>query len=354
LSSCRSDARWRRLRVSALVLLVAAATSIAANASADTPVESASPELQKARQEFLRGATLANNAQWGEALAAFEASEALRRHAVTTFNIGACERAMGNYTLARETLSRALTENDAAQGGELPQMLVTDASGYLAEIDKLLATVTVHLSPADARVAVDGRPLLVRPPRTGDAGDLPVLVAGVREPGPGEAAPAGVFRVILNPGTRIFTLSGKGFSDAVASRTVAPGSITEVDLSLDRLPATVHVTSTPTGAAVSIDDIDVGLTPLDLTRPAGSYHVLVREAGYVPYDTKVVAGAGGELILSPTLPKEKTAITQRWWFWTSAAAVVAGGILLTYALTRPAPQPPAYATGSTGWLVQPK
>lgn len=317
-------------------------------ARADLPPET--PESAKAREEFLRGGDLANRAQWGEALVAFERSDSLRRHAVTTFNIGACQRAMGSYTRARETFARALTDNDAARGTELPEMLVTDAKGYVAEIDRLLTMVTVRLSPADARVAVDGRPLLVRPAAEDPKG-VPVLVAGVRDPGPGEAPPAAIFRVVLDPGTRVFTLSRKGFSDAVATRTVAAGGRVDMDLALDRLPATFHVASSPTRGIVTVDGMDVGLTPVDLTRPAGSYRVVIREAGFVPYDTKVVASAGEEVSLSPTLPKEKTTLTQRWWFWTGAAAVVGGGVVLTYALTRPGAQPPPYDAGSANWLV---
>ncbi len=345
-----SRSSLRSLAVALFVTLLVAAPR---DARGDPPKQPVSAELQKAREEFLRGGDLANQSQWGEALAAFERSEKLRRHSVTTFDIGACQRAMGSYTLARETLGRALSDNDDAGGAELPQTLVTDAKGYLAEIDGILATVTVHLSPADTRIAVDGRPLLLRPPRPGDDRGLSPLVAGVRDPGPGEAPPASSFRVLLNPGTRVFTLSRKGFSDSVVRRTLLPGAAVDLDLALDRLPATIHVLSSPPRAVITVDAMDVGLTPIDLTRPAGSYRFLIRESGYVPYDTKVVAEAGEELTLSPTLPKEKTALTKRWWFWASAATVVAGGVLLTYALTR-SPQTPAYDGGSTGLVVPSK
>src|SRR4051812_5017686 len=68
--------------------------------------------VAKAREEFTRANEAGKKAQWAEALQAFERSAKLRPHAVTTFNIGVCQRAMGNYTLARDTLLRALTEND--------------------------------------------------------------------------------------------------------------------------------------------------------------------------------------------------------------------------------------------------
>src|SRR5579859_6898324 len=57
--------------------------------------------IVEARQKFVEGAALVKNAQWADAETAFEESARLHPHAVTTFNIGACERAMGRYTKAR-------------------------------------------------------------------------------------------------------------------------------------------------------------------------------------------------------------------------------------------------------------
>src|SRR6187402_143183 len=62
------------------------------------------PQVVKARELFVRGTTLVQSAQWAEALDAFEQSAALRPHPITTYNIGACERALGRYTVARERL----------------------------------------------------------------------------------------------------------------------------------------------------------------------------------------------------------------------------------------------------------
>src|SRR5262245_25360245 len=50
--------------------------------------------VRDARAEFVRGATLVKSAQWAEALVAFERSSRLVLHHITSFNIGACERAL--------------------------------------------------------------------------------------------------------------------------------------------------------------------------------------------------------------------------------------------------------------------
>jgi hypothetical protein len=343
-----------------LVLLGALSGTAAADADAAKPPPEADAIIARAREDFVKGAELANHAQWGEALAAFERSDGLRRHAITTFNIGACQRAMGSYTLARETLERALADNDQAHGAELPDMLVKDAHAYVAEIDHVLGTVTITLSPADGRIAVDGRPLFAG---SSTVEGLPTLVAGVRDPGPGEV-PLSVaavhpeasaqFRVLLNPGMRVFTLSQRGFADAVISRNVAPGSSTDLKLVLDRLPGTVHLASEPAGAAVMLDGVDVGATPLDVSRPSGSYHVVIRKPGFAPYDTRFLLRPGEEVNLSPSMPKEKVLLTQRWWFWGGVGVLVAGVAVGTAVYVRaqepgPAPTPPS--GGTLGWTL---
>jgi hypothetical protein len=335
-------------------LLLLAAPVLVAEAA---PAAADSGEVARAREEFVRGADFANRAQWAEALVAFEHSAKLRPHPTTTFNIGACQRAMGSYTLARQTLVRALSDHESGAGGELPQMLVNDAHGYLAEIDRLLATVTVTLLPADAQIAVDGRPLESASTLGLGSGTaaLPVLVAGVSAPGRGQPPPVSQFRVIVNPGTRVFTLSRKGFADAVISRTFGPGATADLNLELDRLPAAIHVGSSPPGGIVTLNGIDVGATPVDVARPTGSYRVVIRKPGFVTYDTRVLARPGEGVSLDPSLPVEKTPITQRWWFWTGLGVVVAGAAAGTYFYVRgqePAPAATPPTGGTMGWTVQ--
>jgi hypothetical protein len=324
---------------SLLTAIVLAAFLFSLSARADDD-----PAVVEARAEFVRGTDLAKRAQWAEALAAFERSSKLRPHAVTTFNIGICERAMGSYTLARETFARALEENDKSSPHELADPLVADDRTYLTELDGLLAFANVQLSPANASVAIDGRPL---------AHSAGSMVAGVRPPGPGEPAPAAMFRVSLNPGAHVFTFSRAGFADAVVNRTVSPGQTFDLKLELDRLPATIHIAASEPGSIVTVDGHDVGVAPVDVSRPAGSYRVVVKKSGFKKYEAQVDAQPGQELDLRATLPREETAITSRWWFWTAAGVVVVGVAAGTYALTRTETtrQEPLDG-GGLGWTVK--
>ncbi len=334
----------RSRRSSVCSLLLIAVLGVPATARADEPDAAATTE---ARQEFVKGTDLAKKAQWAEALGAFERSSKLRPHPVTTYNVGVCHRAMGSYTLARESFARALEQNEAAGGAELPPALASDNKALLAEIDRLLAKAHVTLSPPNAAVAVDGRPLAKR------AGQEMLLVAGTRDPGPGEAPPSGTFDVLLNPGVHVFTIERQGFADAVVNRTLAPGGTVDLRLELDRLPATLHIAATEPGAVVSVDDLDVGVAPVDVSRPAGTYHVVVRKPGFKRYDAQVAVQPGQKADLRASLAKDEVSVTRRWWFWTAAGVVVAGVAASTYALTRgeTTRQEPLDG-GGLGWTVR--
>lgn len=322
----------------ALFVCVALGASTTAHADDDS--------VTQARDQFLRGAALVKNAQWAEALTEFEHSAATRPHAVTTYNIGACQRALGRYTLARETFLHARAQNDAAQGAELPQGVVTEMKGYLDEIERLLVDVTLTLEPGGASIAVDGRPL---GPSTASAS---VLVAGIRTPGPPEPAPGPTFHVLLDPGAHVFTLTRKGFSDSVVNKTFSPGTSIPLRLALDKLPATFHIGSDPGGAAASIEGVDVGATPLELSRPAGDYLVRVKKSGFVAYESRVSAQAGESVNVFAKLPVDKPPITARWWFWTGLGVLVVGGALAAYFIAAATTaERPALNGGGLGWTV---
>jgi len=294
---------------------------------------------RQAREEFVRGTELVHHAQWSEALAAFERSAKLKPHAVATYNIAACERALGHYTRARVALREALAQNDAAQGSQLADSLATEAKAQLTQIDGLLATADVTLTPASAAVTVDGRSL---EPEGG------TLVAGLRLPGPGEPPPAARFKLVMDPGVHVLTLSRKGYTDSVINKTFAPGTTTALDLALDKLPSIFHVEADQANAVVTFGGHDVGAVPVDVSRPSGTYRMQVNKAGFLTYEASVT-GSPGELInLRAKMSVKHPSIFTRWWFWTIAGAALAGAATATYFLVR---QPPPPNGGGLGWSV---
>jgi hypothetical protein len=300
----------------------------------------------QARAAFVEGTSFVQKSQWAEAIDAFERAGAIAPHAVTTYNLGACERATGHFTSAYTRFKTALAQHAASGEKELSPALVAETKTFLAELDTIMVRVNMRVEPDGATLAVDGRPLAL----LDAAANPPVLVTSRRAP-PGELPPPRRFAVLLDPGAHVFVFARKGFSNAVVNRTFRPGETTDLSLSLDLLPATVHVGSNRPRAVVSIDGVDVGPAPAELRRPAGNHEVVVREPGFTSYVTRLSLSPGEDARLEATLAPEKPSIFSRWWFWTAAGVVVTGAAVTTYALTRPEPQRAPVGTGTLGWSV---
>ena len=131
---------------------------------------------------------------------------------------------------------------------------------------------------------------------------------------------------------------------------------------LDRLPAQRRITSNivfegqkpknENGAQVLIDGADVGVTPVDINRPAGKYKVIVNKGGFLPFETNASADPGQNVNVTATLREDKPTLTQRWWFWTGVGVLVVGAATTTYFLTRPDPERPAVDGGGLNWAVR--
>jgi hypothetical protein len=231
-------ARTRRRWSSCLALTCMAAASAltaapalaqANPADSTSAADSANPVVLEARAAFQEGIALTKEERWADALQAFERSDARHPHAVTTYNIGYCERLLGHPTRARAMFAKALADHQARGSVELPADVVAVMETYLrdAELQIARVVVTVTITPAMAApVAVDGRPL--EPTTT--AGPYPVLLAGTRPVGVAEVAPAPTFEVDVDPGVHVFILSVKGRPDVVASETLAPGARIAIEL----------------------------------------------------------------------------------------------------------------------------
>lgn len=353
----RHAARLRRLAV--MILLISITTlSVSVSSTAAEPEgekPAATPEEEKkaeARRLFGDGVDQVKKFQWAEGLAAFEKSHALVPSANTSLNIGVCERALGRYVRARQSFRRALDENERGGGVALSGSSVSDANGYLAEIERLIVHATLTIKPSDALLSVDGRPLSPISP-SGDASQKKVFAAGIAPPGPGARVPSDSFEVVLDPGNHVFVLARRGFSDAVVNKTLTPGSKSEIVLELDKLPATLKVGSSVGGAIVRVGEIDVGPVPATVLRPAGKYQVVVSKDGYVPYETTLTVQPGEEAKIDAVMTEESMNVAEQWWFWTSIVAGLGTAATITYFAVRPEPDPPPYDGGSSGWVVRP-
>jgi hypothetical protein len=315
---------------------------LALGATNDAAAQSAtSPDDVTARGHaaYVRGVQLSHDQQWGDALVAFEEAASLRDHPLVEMNIAYCQRALGHYVAARKTALGVL----ASPAGLDPHGL-DDARSYVTEFEKLVVRVGVTLEPAGATLTIDGRPLI-----EGDGNDT--YLADVAPAGVGAPLGKSAFTVVLDPGAHLFRAVREGHQDALISRTYPPGQSATLDLHLDVLPATVAIRSEPTAAVVRVDSREVGVSPIEFQRPAGQYKLEVLLNHYETYKVALDLSPGQHADMTARLNPYTEPLTKKWWFWTGVGVVVAGGAALTYALTRPAPQPPPYDAGSANWLV---
>jgi hypothetical protein len=156
----------------------------------------------------------------------------------------------------------------------------------------------------------------------------------------------------MDPGTHVLLITHEGFSDAIDTETIHPGEKKSIELSIEKLPATLDIAADRDEAVVSVNGMDVGVAPVRLSRPAGTYHVLVRKNGFVQYEADATLKPGQKTDLRAALKPEQPSIFKRWWFWTAAGVVVAGAATTTYFLTRPDPTRPPLDGGGLGWTVK--
>lgn len=205
----------------ALIVLVSATNARAADPADPTHVA-------EARSAFEKGAALAAEARWSDALAQFERSASLRPHATTTYNIGYCERALGRATRARKHFAAALAQDAAKGGTELSPQLRSATEAYLDEMRARIATATITIAPADAKVSVDGRPLEIV------AGGR--LVAGTRDPAPGEAVPTPTFVLEIDTGDHEIVVTTRDGRSKVVHESFATGKTKEVRVEVPPAP----------------------------------------------------------------------------------------------------------------------
>lgn len=325
---------WRPLLV--LVVLLGGSPARAGEAPSDPTNE--------ARSAFLDGASLVEEARWADALARFERSAKLRPHPVTTYNVAACLRALGAYTHAKRRYAEALRASERLPAAEaLGPQVTAEIEALLAQLDASTARVDVTIDPVPAKVLIDGRPLLFERP------DL--ALAGVRDPGAAENVTTGRFVVELDPGVHTVTVQREGHADALVTFSTRAAERAARVFKLDRLPSTLRIESNREDTVVRVDEVDVGVAPVTLTRPPGAHRVVMVKPGFVTFDTRIATRAGEDVHVAGSL--ERTPLTKKWWFWTAIAGSLAAVAAVSYAVVRSAQEPEVapFDGGTLGWTV---
>jgi hypothetical protein len=179
-----------------------------------------------------------------------------------------------------------------------------------------------------------------------------MYVAGVEPAGLGRSLDAAEVTVLTDPGPVVFSFTKEGLESVEVRKNLAPGSVETMPISMRDYPATIQVRSNLADAVVRLDNRDVGAGSLSISRPKGTYELIVSRDGYNDFRTSTTLLPGQTTTIDAVLTEYKTPITKRWWFWTAAAGVLAGVGIATYFVVRPAPTRPPIQTGGLGWAAE--
>jgi hypothetical protein len=160
------------------------------------------------------------------------------------------------------------------------------------------------------------------------------------------------FQLWLDPGPKIFRANRPGHTEAVVERSYREGTKDELALRLDVLPAKIVVDSNPSGAIVRLDDRDFGPTPQTIERPAGRYQLEIEREDFNVHREHLELQPGQRVDIMAPLTRYEPPITARWWFWPAVILASSAIATVTYVVVTPAPKPPPYDGGSSGWVAK--
>ena len=141
-----------------LIALLLAVLRVAEAQAAEPVAANASPgaaATEAARAHFKTGVKLYQDANYTGALTEFETAYSLKPGPGSLQNVALCQKALFRYGEAVDSLTRLLTHHDA----ELSDAERTAAKRARDELDALVGTVRLVVSPPGADVTIDGQPL---------------------------------------------------------------------------------------------------------------------------------------------------------------------------------------------------
>lgn len=281
-----------------LPLLVAAVASPAFGQPAATaPAAQEDPKTSEARTHFQNGVKLFNSKNWQGALAEFDAAYKLKPGPSSLKNIALCQKELFRYTDAVDTLKKLLERH----GKELSEDEARSVREAIAELGSLVGSVVVRVTPADARVFLDGRAL--EPRELGTS-------------------------IQLNTGEHVLVAEAPGYAKIARTIRVA-GAQKDVPVDFALVPNAgfVSITSQDPKAAIAIDGKALAFSswrgPLD----PGRHYVQVYRDGFKQFEQAFIVEVGKsidiEAVLTPDdrngpRPGDPKPPQQRGWYALAA------------------------------------
>ena len=293
-----------------VALVVASSTALAQSRPARPPpgpvVVPPSEPTAAARASKLRddGNDAMIGMRYADALAAYKAALALTPDDPGLFySIARAEQFLGDYP-------QALAALEAFDARATP-----DAKTKVGKLDDLFAEIRPRVATLDLKCSEPGARVMVRDKIVGTT------------PLPPTRLPAGASTLQIEL---------DGFFTETRD-IVLPGSWTltiEAQLHPRSTSSQLGIASDPVGASIAIDGHEIGTASprVEIALPAGAHEVVAREDGYDDAKLALLLSPGATRDVTVPLSKSRSVLT-RWWFWSAVGVAVAGGVVLTYALT---------------------
>jgi hypothetical protein len=136
-------------------------------------------------------------------------------------------------------------------------------------------------------------------------------------------------RRAVRAGEVVARIEAEGYVDDVRTVDVAGEQDKKIECRL--LPKSTSgalvVSATPPGVRIAIDGTFRGNDRIEVPLHSGPHTVAVELAGYESTSTTVLVQVGATKSLDLPLRQRPVPILARWWFWTGAAVIVAGGVV---------------------------
>lgn len=280
------------------------APSHAALSSPPNDARDADPTSDEGRAAQLRAA--GNQAmlemRYVDALAAYQQSAALApEYKGVLYSIARAHQLLGDFAEALQTLERfdreASPEVKAKVGG----------------LDRLFVELRGRVGTLDLSCNVNGARVLLRNKVLGTT-PLPLTR--------------------LEAGAATLDLELDGFFPVRREVVVPAGGRLTLELVLHARSRSALLTihTSPGGAQIRVDGRNQGTSSpsVELTLPSGSHRITAQREGYDEASVPIVLRAGTTRDLALELQRS-VPVTSRWWFWTGASLLVAGGVTLAAA-----------------------
>lgn len=235
--------------------------------------EGQSPSVSEARDHFMRGVELFQNAEHEAALAEFFRANELAPHYGLLYNIGLVQAHLQDYPAAVEALDRYLSEG----GDEIQARRQTEVRQLLRRFRRHVGRIRVTVvGPESAPVYIDET----------EVGQAPLDES-----------------VAVTVGQRTVEVRAEGFLPFRRSVIVAGGADVEVRAEMIRVEAqmgAIVVAVSVSNATVTLDGEEVGVSPLEgpIVASPGRHVVEASRSGY---DTE---GRSVEVIVGEVAPLE--------------------------------------------------